>query len=71
MRAEVERRFRIREEARAPYVYRLVARVLADAPEGPAVAAAVLAWERRLIACGAIVPIGWRLVAEPRTGGGP
>jgi len=55
-------------EERVPYFFRYPCRWLANRPRGEEAAAAVLELERAGIERRAIVPIGWRLVAERASG---
>ncbi len=64
MRAAIGERFEIVELARREYLYRYIQHGLPDDARGSAVAAAVVATERRRIAQGLLVPVGLRIVAE-------
>lgn len=64
MRGALAQHFEDVRVERVPYVYRYVARYMADHPDGRSRTDAVRRTERRLIAAGAIQPLGLRLVAR-------
>ena len=68
MLAAAQGSFQVGRLERAPYFYRYFARELEGHANGRAVAAAVLDTETRLIASGAIVPLGLRFTGRPWSG---
>lgn len=60
----VERIFQITKRSEAPYLYRYIAPMLPDDSSGFRILQAVLSRENSMIEHGAILAIGWRLVAE-------
>lgn len=52
------------DEERCPYLYRYVLDKLKPGESGMKLGELVLNWEKHLIECGVIKPIGWRVVAR-------
>jgi len=66
MRAAIAERFRIVELTRREYLARYIVTGLAPDDRSRAIAATVVAMERRLVAQGMVTPVGLRIIAERR-----
>jgi hypothetical protein len=66
MRAALVGSFAPLAEARVPYFFRYACRWLRERDDGLAMARELFEEERRRIERGAVVPIGWRWIGEPR-----